>query len=81
MPVKNKYKVYDFIVIGSGFGGSVSAMRLAEKGYAVLVLERGKRFNDEDLPKTNWDLRNFLWLPALRCFGFLQMSLSRVYFV
>ena len=81
MPVKNTSQVYDFIVIGSGFGGSVSAMRLAEKGYTVLVLERGKRFNDEDLPKTNWDLRNYLWLPALRCFGILQMSLSRGYFV
>ena len=81
MPVKNTSEVYDFIVIGSGFGGSVSAMRLAEKGYTVLVLERGKRFNDEDLPKTNWDLRNYLWLPMLRFFGILQMSLSRGYFV
>ncbi len=56
-------------------------MRLAEKGYSVLVLERGKRFTDDDLPKSNWDIGKYLWLPALRCFGILQMSLSRGYFV
>lgn len=74
-------KTYDYVIIGSGFGGSVSAMRLTEKGYSVLVLERGKRYRDEELPKTNWDLRKYLWLPALRLFGILQMSLSRGYFV
>jgi cholesterol oxidase len=68
-------QVYDFVVIGSGFGGSVSAMRLAQKGYRVLVLERGRRFRDQDFPKSDFDLRNYLWLPALRCFGFLQLSL------
>lgn len=67
-------QVYDFAVIGSGFGGSVSAMRLAEKGYSVLVLERGKRFRDEDFPKTNWNVFKYLWLPELRCFGIQQMS-------
>ena len=46
--------VYDYVVIGSGFGGSVSAMRLAEKGYRVLVLEKGKRYRDEDFADTNW---------------------------
>ena len=51
---------FDFIVIGSGFGGSVSAMRLTEKGYRVLVLERGKRFRDQDFPKTNWNIFKFL---------------------
>src|SRR5512137_353584 len=66
--------VYDFVIIGSGFGGSVSAMRLAEKGYSVLVLERGKRFEDRDFPKTNWNARKYLWLPALRCFGIMQFS-------
>jgi cholesterol oxidase len=66
--------IYDYIIIGSGFGGSVSAMRLTEKGYSVLVLERGKRFEDVDFPKTNWNLPKFLWLPALRFFGIFQMT-------
>ncbi|NIS81429.1 MAG: NAD(P)-binding protein [Anaerolineales bacterium] len=73
-------ETYDFVVVGSGFGGSVSAMRLAEKGYRVLVLERGKRFEDEDLPRTDWDLRNYLWLPIFRCFGIMQLSLSKGFF-
>ena len=72
---------YDYVIIGSGFGGSVSAMRLVEKGYHTLMLERGKRFEDEELPRTNWDIRKYLWIPILRCFGILQMSLSRGYFV
>ena len=67
-------ELFDFVVIGSGFGGSVSAMRLAEKGYRVLVLERGKRFRDEDFAKTNWNIWKYLWLPALRCFGILEMT-------
>lgn len=67
--------VYDFAVIGSGFGGSVSAMRLAEKGYRVVVLERGRRFEDHQLPRTNWQVWDYLWMPALRCYGILQMSL------
>jgi len=65
----------DFVVIGSGFGGSVSAMRLTEKGYRVLVLERGKRFRDEDFARTDWDVRKLLWIPALRCFGIWQYTL------
>lgn len=69
--------VYDFVIIGSGFGGSVSAMRLAEKGYSVLVLERGKKFEDKDFPKTNWNIKKFLWLPALRCYGIMQFSFFR----
>ena len=48
---------YDFIVIGSGFGGSVSACRLSEKGYKVAVLKMGKRWKPEDFPKTNWNLK------------------------
>jgi len=62
-------ETFDFVVIGSGFGGSVSAMRLSEKGYRVLVLERGKWFKDEDFPETNWNLPKYLWMPHLRCFG------------
>lgn len=67
-------KTYDYIIIGSGFGGSVSAMRLTEKGYSVLVIERGKRFRDEDFPKSNWNLPKYLWLPKLRLFGFFEMT-------
>ena len=65
---------WDFVVVGSGFGGSVSAMRLREKGYSVLVLERGKRFRDEDFAKTTWRARKYLWAPLLRCFGILEIS-------
>ena len=60
---------HDVVVVGSGFGGSVGALRLAEKGYAVLVYEAGRRFADDELPRTSWDLRRFLWAPALGCFG------------
>lgn len=66
--------IYDYVIIGSGFGGSVSAMRLAEKGYSVLVLERGKRYEDKDFPKTNWNVFKSLWSPFLRCFGILEFS-------
>jgi cholesterol oxidase len=67
--VKPSPTLYDHIVIGSGFGGSVSAMRLAEKGYRVLVLEKGKRWEAGDFPKSNWNVRKYLWLPLMRCFG------------
>jgi cholesterol oxidase len=60
---------YDVLVIGSGFGGSVTALRLAEKGYRVHVVESGRRFRDEDFAKTSWDLRRYLWAPRLKCFG------------
>ena len=60
---------YDVVVIGSGFGGSVAALRAAEKGYSVLVLEAGRRFEDEDFAETSWDVRRFLWAPALGCYG------------
>ncbi|OFV82448.1 MAG: cholesterol oxidase [Acidobacteria bacterium RBG_13_68_16] len=68
---------YDFIIVGSGFGGSVSALRLAEKGYRVLVVEAGKRFLPEDFPKTNWNVRKFLWMPALFCYGIQRLTLLR----
>jgi len=67
-------EIYDYVIIGSGFGGSVSAMRLAEKGYRVLVLERGKRFRDQDFARRNWNIFRYLWIPTLRCFGILQIS-------
>ena len=70
-------QVYDFVIIGSGFGGSVSAMRLTEKGYSVLILEKGKRFRDQDFPKSNWQYWKYLWLPALRAHGILQISLLK----
>lgn len=77
----SEHITYDYIIIGSGFGGSVSAMRLTEKGYKVLVLERGKRFKDNDFPKTNWNIFNYLWAPVIRCFGILQLSLFSGFFV
>ncbi|YAL84700.1 GMC oxidoreductase [Dermacoccaceae bacterium W4C1] len=60
---------YDVVVVGSGFGGAVSALRLAEKGYSVLIYEAGRRFADEDFAKTSWDVRRYLWAPALKCYG------------
>ena len=60
---------YDVVVVGSGFGGSVSALRLAEKGYRVHVFESGRRFADDDFATTSWDLRRYLWAPRLKCFG------------
>ena len=70
-------QVYDYVIIGSGFGGSVSAMRLTEKGYSVLVLEKGKRFEDKDFAKTNWQFWKYVWIPALRAHGILQISLLK----
>jgi len=68
---------WDFVVIGSGFGGSVSALRLAEKGYRVLVLEKGKRWNKQDFPATNWDVKRWLWKPELGLRGIFQMTFLR----
>ncbi len=66
---------FDWIVIGSGFGGSVSALRLAEKGYSVAVLEAGKRWQPEDFPASNWSVRKFLWMPKLGCTGIQRLTL------
>ncbi|MEW2634598.1 GMC family oxidoreductase [Streptomyces sp. NPDC048389] len=66
---------YDVLVVGSGFGGSVTALRLTEKGYRVGVLEAGRRFTRETLPKNSWDLRNYLWAPALGLFGIQRIHL------
>ncbi len=69
---------YDHVIIGSGFGGSVSALRLSEKGYRVLVLEKGRWFKqDADFPRSNWDLRRFLWAPKLGWRGLLKLSFFR----
>ena len=70
-------KQYDFVIIGSGFGGSVSALRLSEKGYKVLVIEKGKWFRSEDFPETNLNLRKWLWLPSLRFFGIFKLTFLR----
>jgi len=68
---------FDYVVIGSGFGGSVSALRLSEKGYKVLVLEKGKWLTARDFPKTNWNLKKWLWLPALRFYGLFKLTFFR----
>jgi cholesterol oxidase len=65
---------WDFVIIGSGFGGSVSALRLTEKGYRVLVVEKGRRFGKDDFPRSNWDVRRWLWKPELGFRGIFQMS-------
>jgi cholesterol oxidase len=65
---------YDWVVIGSGFGGSVSALRLSEKGYKVAVLECGRRFEDKDFPKSTWDLRRYFWAPRLGLRGIFRLS-------
>ncbi len=70
-------KIYDYIIIGSGFGGSVAALRLAEKGYSVLVLEQGKQYRPKDFPRTNFQLRHYLWAPALGMYGFQRLSFFR----
>jgi cholesterol oxidase len=72
---------FDWLVIGSGFGGSVSAMRLAEKGYRVAVLESGRRYADEDFAKTTWNARRYYWLPRLGLRGIFRMTLFKDVFV
>ena len=72
---------YDYIIIGSGFGGSVSAMRLSEKGYKCLVIEKGKRFKQADFPTSDWQASKYLWLPALRLFGLMKLTFFKEVFV
>jgi cholesterol oxidase len=68
---------YDWVVVGSGFGGSVSALRLAEKGYSVAVLECGKRFSDDDFPNSTWDSRRYFWAPRVGMKGIFRLSLFK----
>jgi cholesterol oxidase len=68
---------YDVIVIGSGFGGSVSGLRLVEKGYRVLMLEKGSELGQDDFPKTNWNLPRWLWMPRLGFRGLFQLRFFR----
>ncbi|MCC3315149.1 FAD-dependent oxidoreductase [Nocardia africana] len=72
---------YDVVVIGSGFGGSVSALRLTEKGYRVGVLEAGRRFADHEFAKNSWRARQFLWAPRLGCFGIQRLTLLKNTFI
>jgi cholesterol oxidase len=68
---------YDVLVIGSGFGGSVSALRLTEKGYRVGVLEAGARFRDADFATTSWDLKKYLFAPAAGCYGIQRIDMVK----
>ncbi|MFC1575420.1 GMC oxidoreductase [Gemmatimonadota bacterium] len=68
---------WDWLIVGSGFGGSISALRLAQKGYSVLVLEKGRRFQPEDFPRTNWNLKKWFWMPSLGFRGFFRLNFFR----
>ena len=68
---------FDFIVIGSGFGGSVSALRLVEKGYHVAVMEMGRRWTPDNLPRTSWSIHRWFWRPNLGLRGFFNMRFFR----
>jgi cholesterol oxidase len=68
---------WDFVIVGSGFGGSVSALRLVEKGYRVVVLEKGRRLGAKDFPRSNWNLKRWLWMPQLGWRGLFKMTFLR----
>ena len=68
---------YDFAIIGSGFGGSAAALRLTEKGHRVLLLEKGRAMGPDEFPRSNWDLRNYMWMPWLGCRGLFKMTFFR----
>jgi cholesterol oxidase len=73
--------VFDYLVVGSGFGGSVAAMRLAQKGYTVGVVEAGRRWHADEFPRRNWNLRKFLWLPSLGLYGTWRLRLLNGTFI
>jgi cholesterol oxidase len=77
VPHRNNQFDFDLIVIGSGFGGSVTALRLSEKGYKVAVMEMGRRWTPENLPRTNWSIRRYFWRPGLAMHGFFSMRFFR----
>jgi cholesterol oxidase len=68
---------YDWLVVGSGFGGSVSTLRLAEKGYRVGLLECGRRIGDDDMPRSTWDLRRYFWAPKVGFRGIFRLTIFR----
>jgi cholesterol oxidase len=72
---------FDYIVIGSGFGGSVSAMRLSQKGYRVGVIEAGKQWKNDDFARVNWNLRKYLWMPKIFLYGIQRMNLLNDIFI
>ncbi|MEP7383721.1 MAG: GMC family oxidoreductase [Gemmatimonadota bacterium] len=72
---------YDWIIVGSGFGGSVAALRLSEKGYKVAVIECGHRYADDEYAKSAWDVRRFLWAPALGMHGILRLTSFKDIFI
>jgi cholesterol oxidase len=78
---KTEELVFDYLVVGSGFGGSVAAMRLAQKGYAVGVVEAGRRWHADEFPRRNWNLRKFLWLPSLGLYGTWRLRLLNGAFI
>lgn len=65
---------YDWVIVGSGFGGSVAALRLAEKGYRVAVIEQGRRFEDHDFAKNSWDNKAMMWAPAVGLRGIMKIT-------
>lgn len=73
----NEVNDFDIVIIGSGFGGSVSAMRLARKGFRVAILEMGKNYANKDFPRTNWHLSKYLWMPKIFCFGIQKITLLK----